>query len=604
MRMRAFIPMLLILSCLGAQAAPRERSVATRFSYPQGKTEVSESFRGNPEALRLLDEVLRADAPVVRIEVKGVSSPEGALGANRRLAGERASLAVEFLKARYPSLPDSVFVVKTLAEDWAGVENYLTRSEKGWKEEALQIVKGASAKRKPLLQDLWVGEAWDELMKNSFPYLRRTEIQVVLEGDAAPGKRILFRSGYRSFVKSDPGNAEILQEVAEKLSGGYTGPIILTGYASPDGSAAANEKLSLARARSVQDYLAGELKIPQERIRVENGGIDWEGFAATVENSYYGADKGRVLEILADQNSTDREKKRALLALDGGKTWQKLKKEQMPLLCAVDVSFEGSAEQAEVELQPEPAPEIEPGPVPEPVVEQKPEPESEPVVEQQPKPEVMLEVKEEEPAVEPVTEPVQEAPIEATLEVKEETLAPVASAGNTLLGIGTNLAFDAITAANVTLDVPLGKHWDVTGDFIFPWWKNRSKDFAFQLLHMDLGGRYYFKPWERLDENVFHGWFVSASAGLGYYDFAPWGDGVQGEEMKFSLGGGYTWKLGNWWRLSAELGVGGLFSRFRTYEAQAPGVLMVKNQGDLIYWGPTQAQISLTYLLQRRTGGR
>jgi hypothetical protein len=256
---------------------------------------------------------------------------------------------------------------------------------------------------------------------------------VVLEGDPAPGNRILFRSGYRSFVKGDPGNAEILRAVEEKLAGGYDGPITLTGYASPDGSAAANEKLSLARARSVQDYLAGELKIPQERIRVENGGIDWEGFAATVENSYYGADKGRVLEILADQNSTGQEKKRALLALAGGKTWQKLKKEQMPLLCAVDVSFEGSAEQAEVELQPEAAPEIEPGPVPEPVAEQKPEPESEPVVEQQPEPEVTLEVKEEEPAVEPVTEPVQEAPIEAALEVKEETLAPVASAE---LGVG------------------------------------------------------------------------------------------------------------------------------------------------------------------------
>lgn len=429
MKWRTLIPMMLLFTCLGAHATSRERTVGTRLSYPQGKTGVSENFRENPEALRLLDEVLQAGSPVVRIEVKGVSSPEGALGANRRLAGERASLAVEFLKARYPSLPDSVFVVKTLAEDWAGVENYLTRSEKGWKEEALQIVKGASAKRKPLLQDLWVGEAWDDLLKNAFPRLRRTEIQVVLEGDPAPGNRILFRSGYRSFVKGDPGNAEILRAVEEKLAGGYDGPITLTGYASPDGSAAANEKLSLARARSVQDYLAGELKIPQERIRVENGGIDWEGFAATVENSYYGADKGRVLEILADQNSTGQEKKRALLALDGGKTWQKLKKEQMPLLCAVDVSFEASAEQAEVELQPEPA--------------------------------------------------------------------PVASAGNTLLGIGTNLAFDAITAANVTLDVPLGKHWDVTGDFIFPWWKNRSKDFA------------------------------------------PWGDGVQGEEMKFSLGGGF-----------------------------------------------------------------
>lgn len=62
------------------------------------------------------------------------------------------------------------------------------------------------------------------------------------------------------------------------------------------------------------------------------------------------------------------------------------------------------------------------------------------------------------------------------------------------------------------------------------------------------------------------------------------GDGVQGEEIKFSLGG--------------------IFSRFRTYEKQSPTVLMVKNQGDLIYWGPTNAQISLTYLLHKRAGAR
>lgn len=608
MKWRTLIPMMLLFTCLGAHATSRERTVGTRISYPQGKTGVSENFRGNPEALRLLDEVLQAGSPVVRIEVKGVSSPEGALGANRRLARERASLTVEFLKARYPSLPDSVFVVKTLAEDWAGVENYLTRSEKGWKEEALQIVKGASAKRKPLLQDLWVGEAWDDLLKNAFPRLRRTEIQVVLEGDPAPGNRILFRSGYRSFVKGDPGNAEILRAVEEKLASGYDGPITLTGYASPDGSAAANEALSLSRAQQVKDYLVRELQIPQEQIAVAGGGVDWAGFAATVENSYYGADKSRVLEILGDQNLSPSAKKRALIALQGGNTWSELKKSQMPLLCAVDVSFaEGDSAPPEVKPEPlpEPAPEPELEPAPEVVPEVQPETvaEPEPVVRQEPEPEPLPEVVPEVQA-----EPVPAAEPKVTLEVKEEVpvVAPatVASAGTALLGVGTNLLYDAVTAANVSLDIPVGKHMDITANFMFPWWKDRSKNFAFQLLHMDLGGRYYFKTWERPDENVFHGWFVSASAGLGYYDFAPWGDGVQGEEMKFSLGGGYTWKLGDWWRLSAELGVGGLFSRFRSYNAESPTVLMVKNQGDLIYWGPTNAQISLTYLLHRRAGGR
>ena len=140
------------------------------------------------------------------------------------------------------------------------------------------------------------------------------------------------------------------------------------------------------------------------------------------------------------------------------------------------------------------------------------------------------------------------------------------------MGIGTNLLYDAVTAASLSLDIPVGKHVDITANLMFPCWKDRSKDFAFQLVHLDLGTRYYFKPWEQPDQCVFKGWFVSGSAGLGYYDIAPWG--------------------------------GGIFSRFRTNEKQSPTVLMVKNQGDLIYWGPTNAQISLTYLLHKRAGAR
>lgn len=607
---------LFMLSCLGLHATPREHSVGTRLAFPLGRTEVRQDYKGNADAFRLLDEAIADGASVSRIEVLGVSSPEGSFAGNRRLAGERAQQAVDFLKARFASLPDSLFAVKTQAEDWAGVERYLVSSDKSWKEEALRIVRGPAAKRKTLLQELWVGEAWDDLLVNAFPRMRRAEIQVFLKGDPAPGKRILFRSGYRYFVESDPGNAEILQAVREKLQSGYSGPISLTGYSSPDGSAAANEKLALARAQQLKDYLVKELAVPEERVAVENGGVDWAGFAATVKNSYYGAHKSRVLEILGDQDLSNTAKKRALIALQGGKTWAELKKSQMPFLCAVDVSCgEGRAEEPPA-VKPEPEPEPVPEPEPEPVVQPEPEPElvvvqkpvvepevvpeHEPVPEPEPEPEPE---RKPEPKPEPEPEPVVvESPgPKATLQVEPK---PFASAGNTLLGVGTNLLYDAVTAANVSLDIPLGKHMDLTANFMFPWWKDRSKDFAFQIVHLDLGARYYFKGWEQLDQRVFNGWFVSGSAGLGYYDIAPWGDGVQGEEIKFSLGGGYTWKLGNWWRLSAELGVGGLFSRFRSYEAQSPTVLMVKNQGDLIYWGPTNAQVSLTYLLHKRVGAR
>lgn len=94
------------------------------------------------------------------------------------------------------------------------------------------------------------------------------------------------------------------------------------------------------------------------------------------------------------------------------------------------------------------------------------------------------------------------------------------------------------------------------------------------------------------------GWFASASVGAGYYDFALWNPtGVQGEEIKLSLGGGYTWALSPWWRLTAELGVGPVFSQYRIYNAEAPDRLVVQEDTRNVFLRPTQAKLSLTYLL-------
>lgn len=338
MKLRGIISVLAVLGCIGAYAAPREQSVLAKFGYGIGKTEVNPDYRGNGKAVSTLDNVFGSNAAVSRIEVVASSSPDGPYAVNRRVAGERAGFAVEFLKQRY-ALPDSVFVVRTIDEDWGGVARYLERSDKPWKDEALQIIKAAGKNRKAQLQDLWVGEAWEDLLQNAFPSLRKTEVRVILAAEPQEKDQILFRRGYRQLELSE-GNSSTLEAVKKKIAEGYSGRIDVTGYSSPDGSAAANDKLSLARAQSVKDYLVNELHYSSEKITVSSGGVDWEKFAATVENSYYGAGKASVLEILRDRNLSSAQKKRALMALEGGNTWQELKGDQMLALCSVTVTLE------------------------------------------------------------------------------------------------------------------------------------------------------------------------------------------------------------------------------------------------------------------------
>lgn len=594
MKVRGLISVLALLGCIGAYAAPQgEHIVSAKLGYPVGKTDVKADYRANGKAVSTLDNVLGSEASISRIEVVSSSSPEGSYSLNKRLAGERAFFAVQFLQERY-GVSDSLFVVKTVDEDWNGVAAYLRRSDKPWKDEALKIIEVAGKNRKAQLQDLWVGEAWDDLMKNAFPGLRKTEVRVVLAAREQERDQILFRRGYRQLDLSQ-GNSATLEVVKKKIAGGYTGEIKVVGYSSPDGSAAANEKLSLARAQNVKDYIVSNLGYPPDKISVSSGGVDWEKFAATVEYSYYGDDKASVLEILRNQNLSSAQKKRALLALDGGSTWQALKGDQMLELCSVTVTLDDDMVPEEEEEKP-----VEEKPV---VVEEPVVVVEEPVVKEQP--EAVTEKEEPEKEAEEI--PIEEEPVvvEPSVEVtvtepvkESETIDKSAKPQKVLFGVGTNLLFDVVTGVNVSLDVPVGKHWDITADYIFPWWKDRNKSFVFQLAHIDLGARYYFKPWEKRDENVMRGWFASASVGAGYYDFALWNPtGVQGEEIKLSVGGGYTWALSPWWRLTAELGVGPVFSQYRIYNAEAPDRLVVQGQYSNVFLRPTAAKISLTYLL-------
>ena len=119
-------------------------------------------------------------------------------------------------------------------------------------------------------------------------------------------------------------------------------------------------------------------------------------------------------------------------------------------------------------------------------------------------------------------------------------------------------------------------------------------------MHGQIGARYYFKPWQQRDANVFRGWFVSASAGAGMYDIAPGGDGVQGKEIMGLLGGGYTFRLSPHWRLDTAIGAGAMWTPYTTYyDAGNREVLVKKDEGQRILPAP-EAKISLIYLIGPR----
>ena len=190
---------------------------------------------------------------------------------------------------------------------------------------------------------------------------------------------------------------------------------------------------------------------------------------------------------------------------------------------------------------------------------------------------------------------VQEVPMEKERAGKN---AVAAVTTNLLLVAGTALTEFHAVPLNIGVEIPLGKHWSLYADYIVttPWraW-NKNADCA-QLMQAHLGGRWY--PSKR---NLLGGWYLYGQAGVGYYDFERSGKGYQGEDFLASLGFGYSFALGDHFRLNLGLGAGPILTRYRYYEGRSGNeYLMYRYSGTWQYWGVTDARVGLTWIIYHK----
>lgn len=73
--------------------------------------------------------------------------------------------------------------------------------------------------------------------------------------------------------------------------------ITITGYASPEGGIANNERLSKGRADEFKKYLTTKINFPADIYNVEYGGENWNGLITAIEASNM-TDKDAILDII------------------------------------------------------------------------------------------------------------------------------------------------------------------------------------------------------------------------------------------------------------------------------------------------------------------
>lgn len=104
----------------------------------------------------------------------------------------------------------------------------------------------------------------------------------------------------------------------------------ITGYASPEGSWASNDRLSLARAEALRQYIAGKYASTRRFMQVSNIPEDWEGLIQMIREGEMDS-KEKVLEIIETVSDPDTRESR-LRTLEGGRPFRYMLEEMFPSL--------------------------------------------------------------------------------------------------------------------------------------------------------------------------------------------------------------------------------------------------------------------------------
>jgi len=388
--------------------------------------------------------------------------------------------------------------------------------------------------------------------------------------------------------------------------------IIITGTASPDGFSARNERLATERALEIKNFISRNYPVvSRNRILVRSMGEDWDGLRRMIEDDVYMPGRNEALRILNLSLSGD-EMRRRLRALNSGRTYKYLLDNIFPQLrggVACLIYFlperESRTHLPKKETMYQPVendnwidfPEIEDDYLP---------------VKRENKVQTPQSDANHQPAANMNNYSYSTNPYNYnTPQRRDNRTVNYTTRYNslydedyryekTLFSLKTNLLFDAATAINVELEIPLDKSWSLAGEYVFPWWLNEEKQNAFQLITGSLELRRWFGNRDYLAPLT--GWFGGFSLGGGYYDFERQKKGYQGEFFvpRLSLGYAHEISRNGRWRMEYAFGLGYLRSKYREYEARFGKLdnewhLIYQRSGTFKYVGPVSAKISLAY---------
>lgn len=364
--------------------------------------------------------------------------------------------------------------------------------------------------------------------------------------------------------------------------------LTIVAFASPEGHPDYNRMLSGKRANTIRNYIIDKYRnINPQNILTDAKGENWEGLTKFVQNDPLLPSREKVLNIL-NSSMNDMQKQSALMNLDNGKIYTNyiFPKYYRLLRSGTSVLLFNN-------------PDI-------------------------PQSEIFATLAEPDILILPVPGLSPPSAPKAIDLPSYRYIRPFA--------LKTNLLFDVATLFNVELEIPIGKHFSLAGEWVFPWWGGLgnkggvspvpaySEKYTMQMLSGSLELRYWFPRSNRMDEkarkwsnpwpdyNPLCGWFIGPYVNRGIYDFQFGGDGIQGNLFNSAgLSIGFAHPISKYFHMEYAVGIGYLQTDYKRYTPM-DGHKVYQYDGRYSWFGPTKAKVSLVWVprfkIENKKGGK
>ncbi|MEG3048300.1 MAG: DUF3575 domain-containing protein [Mucinivorans sp.] len=402
----------------------------------------------------------------------------------------------------------------------------------------------------------------------------------LMAGEQKYTAKVFFQTGYGELDRAYSGNGlrldSLITELCRLISNQdfEISRIEFAASASPTGSITINKKLVAARLSAIEQYVCHRVNLPADKINKINLGVGYDELRRLVAASTmpYREQVLDIIDYVPEFIYNERHEwvdgcKKRLMDLSGGRAWHYMVDHIFPKMqsASVDVS---------VYLTPVDRASIAPIAV---------------------------------PSVRPFVRVPRLARtcfvpnIEPFVSVAPRVQRP-------LFALKTNMLYDLASALNLGLEIPIGSHWSIGAEVIFPWWKNNKANMTIQLLTGTVEGRYWFG--NRAGRDVLTGWNMGLYVGGGLFDFQLFDPhGIQGEFfIAAGVSGGFAHSIGRRLRLEYSVAFGYVQTNYREYDmTRGTGF------GDIKVWrypwqtnrnrwfGPTKLSVSLVWMLNYNT---